>query len=109
MLKAILVKPGSVPEVIEYASGYRNLQKLVNGTFEMPSFFDDVDIIVNDEGKLNGSLPNKFVLFDGELVDVIYGNILISDSDSNGKAISLTDDKIRKYLKVFSRDVIYLP
>ena len=109
MIKGILVKPGSKPEVIEFSEGYRSLQKLVEGTFEMPAFFDDADIIINDEGKLNGSPANKFVLFDGQLVDVIFGNIVITDSDENGKTISLSEDKIQKYLKIFSRDVINLP
>ena len=54
MIKGILVKPGYSPEVIEFSEGYRELQRIVEGNFEMPALFDDVDVVLNEEGKFNG-------------------------------------------------------
>lgn len=108
MLTGLLVKPGHYPEVIEFKEGYREIQKLVEGHFELVSLYDDVDIIVNEEGKLNGSKPNKYIFVNGVLTDIIFGNILIIDSDHEGNTISLSDMLIQKYLRIFSSDSLYL-
>ena len=49
MIRGILVKPEQQPQVIEFSNGYRELQKLVEGIFEMPSIFPDVDVVINEE------------------------------------------------------------
>ncbi|MBR2701324.1 MAG: DUF3846 domain-containing protein [Erysipelotrichaceae bacterium] len=108
MIRGILVKPGYDPEIIEFREGYRELQKLVEGNFEIPHMFPDVDIVINEEGKLNGSDMNKFLYHHGKLVDVIFGNIVIVDSDEDGKTISLSQDKIDKYLMIFCKENINL-
>lgn len=108
MLTGILVKPNEMPEVIEFEKGYKELQRLVEGNFEMPALFPDVDVVINEDGKFNGSLANRFLYYQGELVDIIFGNILITDADSEGEAISLTANKIRKYMQIFSSYHIYL-
>ena len=108
MIKGLIVRPGKKPEVIEFEKGYRNLQKLVEGNFEMPYIFDDVDIVINEEGKLNGSLPNKYIYYDNRLVDILFGNILIVGSDEEGETVSLSEDKIRKYTEILASDRIVL-
>ena len=102
MLKGILVRPNKMPEIIEFEKGYKEMQRLVEGNFEMPGLFSDVDIVVNEDGKFNGSLPNRFLYYNGDLVDILFGNILIIDANSNGETISLSEPKIRKYTRIFS-------
>ena len=97
-----------MPGIVEFEKGYKQLQKLVEGSFEMPYLFDDVDVVVNEEGKFNGSLANRFLYYNGELVDILFGNILLVDSDNEGETISLSDEKIKKYLKIFSNYHIFL-
>lgn len=65
MIKGIIVRPGKTPEVIEFPEGYKELQRLVEGNFEMPYLFDDVDIVVNEEGKFNGSDPKQTAVLQG--------------------------------------------
>ncbi|MBQ1342060.1 MAG: DUF3846 domain-containing protein [Erysipelotrichaceae bacterium] len=108
MIKGIIVKPHELPELIEFKKGYREMQKLVEGNFEMPYLFSDVDIVVNEEGKFNGSQPNRFLYYQGHLVDILFGNILIVDTNEDGETISLTDRKIRKYMEIFSSQHIFL-
>ena len=108
MIRGILVKPRQDPEVIEFKEGYKELQRLVEGIFEMPYIFDDVDVVINEEGKYNGSAPNRFLFYKGQLVDILFGNILLIDADEEGNTISLSNDKITKYLKLFKSDRIYL-
>lgn len=108
MIKGILIKPHELPELIEFKHGYKEMQKLVEGNFEMPYLFNDVDIVVNEEGKFNGSPPNRFLYYQGHLVDILFGNILIVDTNEDGETVSLSDRKIKKYMEVFSSQHIFL-
>lgn len=108
MIKGILVKPGNAPEVIEFKEGYKELQRLVEGNFEMPALFDDVDVVLNEEGKFNGSDPNRLLFHKGQLIDILFGNILIIDANEEGETISLSEDKINKYMKIFGNEAIFL-
>ena len=108
MIKGILIRPGNVPEVIEFKEGYKELQRLVEGNFEMPALFDDVDIVLNEEGKFNGSDPNRLLYYKGQLIDILFGNIVIVDANEEGETISLSEEKINKYMKIFSNEAIFL-
>jgi len=108
MIKGILVRPGNAPEVIEFNEGYQELQRLVEGNFEMPALFDDVDVVLNEEGKFNGSDPNRLLYYRGQLIDILFGNILIVDANEEGETISLSEDKINKYMKIFRNEAIFL-
>ena len=108
MIRGLIVLPGSTPEVVEFKNGYKELQRLVEGNFEIPRLFDDVDVVVNEEGKFNGSLPNRFLYYNGQLVDILFGNILIVDANEEGETISLSDEKIEKYTQIFSSETVHL-
>lgn len=108
MIKGIIVKPGYTPEVIEFNNGYKELQRLVEGNFEMPYIFDDADVVVNEEGKLNGLEANKLLYHNGQLIDILFGNIVIVDSNDEGETISLSQEKIDKYMRVLSKCSIYI-
>lgn len=108
MIKGILIRPGNVPEVIEFKEGYKELQRLVEGDFEMPALFDDVDVVLNEDGKFNGSDPNRLLYYKGQLIDILFGNIVIVDANEEGETISLSEEKINKYMKIFSNEAIFL-
>lgn len=108
MIRGLFIKPGCSPEVIHFKNGYKELQRLVEGNFEMPYLFDDVDVVINEEGKLNGSLPNRFLFHRGRLADILFGNILLVDSNEEGETISLSDDKIEKYSQIFTSEQVDL-
>ena len=108
MIKGILIRPGNVPEVIEFKECYKELQRLVEGDFEMPALFDDVDVVLNEEGKFNGSDPNRLLYYKGQLIDILFGNIVIVDANEEGETISLSEEKINKYMKIFSNEAIFL-
>ena len=108
MIKGILIRPGNVPEVIEFKEGYKELQRLVEGNFEIPALFDDVDVVLNEDGKFNGSDPNRLLYYKGQLIDILFGNIVIVDANEEGETISLSEEKINKYMKIFSNEAIFL-
>ena len=69
-ISVLYVQAGKYPEVIEMEDNLESMQKLVGGYIEeyMP-FEDEVAIVCNEEGKINGLQPNR----------AIYGEI------NNGK------------------------
>lgn len=64
---------------------------------------EGIDIICNDEGKLQQLPPNRILLNDsGEVVDIFVGNILAVRSNSEGEFTSIRPEDIsiiNKYLK----------
>ena len=79
------------------------MQSLVNGYIEIIYIDDGVALVCNEEGKINGSRPNRFAFDrDGRIIDIIYGDFFVigAPSDSDGFA-SLSDEQIRKYVEQF--------
>lgn len=74
----------------------------------MPALFDDVDVVLNEDGKFNGSDPNRLLYYKGQLIDILFGNIVIVDANEEGETISLSEEKINKYMKIFSNEAIFL-
>lgn len=105
----LLIEPNNHPKVIEAEVGLKNLQKLVGGDIEVVYPFDDnVALIVNEEGKLNG-LPLNRAMRDekGEIYDVIAGSFLVAGltEDSFG---SLTNDQISKFEELFHQPEVFV-
>lgn len=96
-IRCILVKVFEQPKVVEIENNLSTLQKYVGGLIDIVELEDDVDIIINDEGKLLSLSPN-LVLY--EFGDIIVGDFLVVGQE-NGETISLSEEKIEKYMKRF--------
>ena len=96
-IRCILVKVFEQPKVVEIENNLSTLQKYVGGLIDIVELENDVDIIINDEGKLLGLSPN-LVLY--EFRDIIVGDFLVV-GQKNGETISLSEEKIEKYMKRF--------
>jgi len=103
-LRALLVKENELPVEVEIPNTLNSLQKQVEGYIEyyyIPDT-DDVVIICNEEGKINGMGPNREV---GR--DIIFGPFLIVGDDyEQGETISLTDEQVSKYKEIFNEKSI---
>lgn len=103
-INALLVEPNKLPVKIQLKDELEELQKLVGGNIEYTSIpnCDDVAIICNEEGKINGLPVNRDIGY-----DIIVGTFLIvgtsPDCDTN---ISLTDEQIEKYTNMFDEKSI---
>lgn len=78
-MNVLLVQPGSYPKAVNIDSGLESLQAAVGGSIEVVYPFDDnVGLIMNEEGKIEG-LPLNRALRDeqGELYDIIAGDFLV--------------------------------
>ena len=103
-LKGLLVAENKLPEVVEIPDTLKSLQELVGGYIEYcyMSEHEDVVLICNEEGKINGMGPNRDI---GH--DIIFGPFfVIGDNPDIGENISLTDEQISKWTKIFDEKSI---
>jgi len=106
-MRVLIVEPDRAPRVAEIENTLESKQEIVGGRIEMtcpPIHPDDAVIICNEEGKFNGSEPNRAVfLADGTPYDIIFGTFIICrapiDSDDFE---SLTDEQISRYSKFYA-------
>ena len=105
-MKALLVKPQVTPVEIETDGSLTELQNLVGGYIEAPCLFPDVDIIINEEGKLMNLPYNRWLSHNGKFIDILVGNIVIIAHDDEGETIGLTEEQILKYTAIFNDLII---
>ncbi|SHK09184.1 DUF3846 domain-containing protein [Hespellia stercorisuis] len=103
-ISVILVEPGKYPKVIEMENSLEAMQEAVGGYIEeyMP-FIDDVAIVCNEEGKMNGEELNRAVYDkDGELMDIVAGKFFVCYAPIESENFqSLPKDLENKYRDKF--------
>ena len=102
ILTVLLVEPEKHPQIVEIGSDRESLQNAVGGSIEaVYPCEENVGLIVNEEGKLNG-LPLNRALKDenGEVLDVIAGAFLIAGLGEENFC-SLTKEQTEKFSQEF--------
>ncbi|MBO5004984.1 MAG: DUF3846 domain-containing protein [Clostridia bacterium] len=102
-IKVLIVEPRKEPYVKEIDNTLEEKQKIVGGLIEFVELEETVDLICNDEGKMNNLEMNRIITN-----DIICGTFIIC-GQKDGYSISLTDEKIEKYKKYFSLKVHSVP
>ena len=102
LLDVLLVSPGEHPKMVRIGAELEDLQRAVGGNIECVYPFDEmVGLIVNEEGKFNGSSLNRALYSEeGKLVDVIAGDFLVVGLTEESFG-SLTDDQMKRYEEKF--------
>ncbi len=101
-IKVLMVEPGKHPKVTTLATDLDSLQKAVSigadyqGLIEIISIGNGDCLLCNEEGKLSGLEGNRRL---GE--DIIVGVFYIMSEDKDGNLVSLSEQKIRHYMKRF--------
>lgn len=108
-MKILRVEQYKPPFVKEIDPGLESLQHEVGGWIEATyPFEDDVAVICNEEGKINGMELNRALRDDdGEIYDAIAGPFLIvglGDEDFD----SLSDEMIEKYRDIFAQPEVFI-
>ena len=75
------------------------MQQQVGGYIEMVTLEDGIDLVCNEEGKLDGYPINRRI---PEIRDTVRGDFFISRHDDEGETVDLTDEDVKKYTKRFS-------
>lgn len=110
-MKILVIEPEKHPEEREISGSLEEMQKLVGGYIQaIYPFEDEVALVCNNEGKLQG-LPLNRALRDanGKVYDVISGTFFLcavpADSDDFE---SLTDEQLAKYKALFHTPEVFL-
>ena len=97
-IEVLVVEPNKEPYVKEVKNTLESLQDTVGGLIEYINVEDNVDLICNEEGKMNNLPFNRSI---GN--DVIAGTFIIAGVNLNtGETISIPKDKTKKYMSIFS-------
>ncbi len=106
IIVALLVAPGKEPKQVCFENTLENLQGFVGGWIESVSpFNDNVAIICNEEGKLDGLPLNRTISTD-YFHDIIAGNFLVVGCNEENFC-SLTEEQIDRYKEMFQEPEIF--
>lgn len=101
-VKALMVEPYKHPCVVELECDLDSLQKAVSigapkqGLIEFVYLEDNVSLMLNEEGKLIGLTPNRWL---GE--DILCGVFYVVAENDDGELMSLTQEQQERYSKMF--------
>ena len=103
-MRILVIRPGEQPKVEEIDDCLEAMQAVVGGYIEslMP-WKDDVAIICNEEGKINGLPMNRGIRNDdGRLIDIIAGTFFLCYAPPESENfLSLPDNLIERYSLIF--------
>lgn len=113
MEKVMIKRVGENPEIVEVEEiTLKYMQEQVKGLIEIPYLSDAlnarrIDIVINEEGKLEGMDPNMLLLGDDfDVIDVIVGDILFVAHDGQGGTIGLSDEQIKDLNDMFKHNQV---
>lgn len=109
-MRVLLVEPGKLAKEAFIGTSLEDLQAVVEGDIEqfMP-FEDEIAIVCNEEGKMNGMQLNRAVYAEPEQIELSYGEIVsqFREAERNGKHISgyivFTEDSFDKTYPIEAR------
>lgn len=108
-LDVLLVKPGMYPQAVQIGGELEDLQKAVGGDIEaVYPYNEPVALIVNDEGKLNGSELNRALRDnDGQIYDIVAGDFLVVGLGKED-FVSLSPELMEKFEKEFHQPEMFV-
>lgn len=108
-ITVLVVPPMERPYVDIIESGLESLQAQVDGMIEaIYPFEDEVALICNEEGKINGLEYNRALYDDeGEMYDIVAGTFLIVGLTEDGFG-SLSPELLEKFKKRFAKPQLFL-
>lgn len=105
-MKIIIVKPFTQPYTANIKGDLESMQRIVGGYIEAVYPFDDPDValVCNEEGKLEGLTPNRFLLNrNNGICDYICGDFFLCYAPAESENFeSMPDNLIQKYIEKFS-------
>ena len=110
----VLVLSNGKLEAKEIENTLEELQKIVGGYIEIPFLSEvfnnnEIDVIINDEGKfIDGLKPEIAVVYGetGRVLDVVYGNCIFASHDDEGNTTALTEEQKKVVMEELKTEVI---
>lgn len=109
LMDVLLVKPGMYPQAVQIGGELEDLQKAVGGDIEaVYPFNEEVALVVNGEGKINGSELNRALRDDnGQIYDIIAGDFLVVGLEEEDFA-SLSPELMEQFEKEFHQPEMFV-
>lgn len=107
-ITVVLLEPDKMARVAEIDSSLKGMQHIVGGAIEAAYYFEEeVCVVCNDEGKINGMPLNRAVYGrDKKMLDVIAGSAFICDC-SGENFNSLSKEQISRYMEKFKYPEVF--
>ena len=102
-IQVVLVEPGKTARIAEVGTSLDAMQQTVGGSIEAYYPFEEqVCIVCNDEGKINGLPLNRTIRDEdtNEIVDIIAGTFFICDCRKESFG-SLSEEQQKRYLEKY--------
>lgn len=101
-IDVVLVEPGKKAKIAGIGTELHDMQEFVGGNIEAYYPFEEqVCIVCNDEGKFDGSRPNRAIYDEeGKMADIIFGKFFICDCSGESFA-SLSEEQLKRYKEQF--------
>ena len=97
-MKIIVKKVDENAEIVSVEKlEYEDMKNLVGGYIEVLNVRDDIDMWLNEEGKLIPLPTNLYLcsaLHEGKILDTIQGDIFFTSVNEDGETIGLNDEQI---------------
>ena len=107
-MDVLLVEPNAYPKRITMGTGLEALQAAVGGDIEAIYPYEDVALIMNEEGKLNGMPLNRALRTDdGDVYDIIAGAFLVTGLTEDNFG-SLSPELTDKYEQLFHQPEMFV-
>lgn len=97
MITVLKIEPGNPPELATIRNELECFQAEVGGYIECVSFPNRGVLICNEEGKMDGLQPNRWLS-----MDIICGTFLVCGRAQDGNFCLLTKSEVAEYSKLFS-------
>jgi hypothetical protein len=112
-MKTLILNNGQLKEK-EIDNTLETLQEIVGGYIEIPFlsqvfFENDIDIIINEEGKLiEGLRPEIAVIKKGtnNILDLVYGTCIFASHDEYGETIGLNVKQVGIIINELKTEVV---
>ena len=102
-IRVVLVEPGKLARIAEIGTTLDAMQRTVGGSIEpCYPFEEQVCIVCNDEGKINGLPLNRAIRDEDthEIVDIVAGTFFICDCRKESFG-SLSQEQQKRYLEKY--------
>ncbi len=108
-IDVLLIRPNAYPEKVSIGTELEDLQKTVGGYIEVTyPFSEDVGLVMNEEGKLNGLPLNRALRSeDGDVYDVIAGDFLVVGLTEESFS-SLSEEQMEKFEAMFHQPETFI-